>query len=159
MRSAPRQRLPPRSRNPSAFGMTCGIWPGNPVRNAGPAIRDSCVAMADRLSKNSTTALISATAVSSKPECPAGLRDGRLSLLIFQALSKLTPEDQTQHEPNSERREYCFCWIFTDILLGIFLERPNAAPSIAPRLSCFAASFAPGLLRFSAVLFGESACG
>ena len=41
----------------------------------------------------------------------------------FPALSKLTPEDQTQHESNSERREYCFCWIFTDVLLGVFLER------------------------------------
>src|SRR6476619_7855154 len=77
----------------------------------------------------------------------------------FPALSKLTPEDQTQHESNSERREYCFCWIFTDVFLGVFLERTSAAGGIAPRLFCFAACIAPGLLRFSAVLFGESTCG
>src|SRR4030095_13537241 len=77
----------------------------------------------------------------------------------FPALSKLAPEDQTQHESNSERREYCFCWIFTDVLLSVFLERPNAAPSITPSLFRFAAGLAPGLLRFSAVLVGESTCG
>ena len=77
----------------------------------------------------------------------------------FPALSKLTPEDQTQHESNSERRKYCFCWIFPDVLLGVFLERPNAARSIAPGLFRFAARVAPGLPRFSAVLFGESTCG
>ena len=67
----------------------------------------------------------------------------------FSALSKLTPEDQTQHESNSERRKYCFCWIFPDVLLGVFLERPNAARSIAPGLFRFAARVAPGLPRFS----------
>ena len=77
----------------------------------------------------------------------------------FPALSKLTPEDQTQHEPDSERRKYCFCWIFTDVLLGVFLERPNAARGIAPGLFRFSARIAPGLLRFSAVLFSESTCG
>ena len=77
----------------------------------------------------------------------------------FPALSKLTPKDQAQHESNSERREYCFCWIFTDVVLGVFLERPNAARGIAPGLLRFAARVAPRLLRFSAVLFGESTCG
>ena len=70
----------------------------------------------------------------------------------FPGALRLTAKDQAQHEPNSERREYCFCWIF-------FLERPNAAPGIAPRLFCLAARLAPGLLCFSAVLFRKSACG
>src|SRR5215475_15549453 len=118
---------------------------------------DSCASRTNRLSKNATTALISPNALSSKPEWPAGLRDGRLPLLISGAF-ELTSENQTQHESNSERREYCFCWIFTDVLLGVFLERPDAARGIAPGLFRFAACIAPGLLGFSAVLFGESTC-
>ena len=77
----------------------------------------------------------------------------------FRRFRNLTPEDQTQHESNSERREYCFCWIFTDVLLGIFLERTSAARGIAPRLFRFAACFAPGLLRLASVFFRKSACG
>src|SRR5262249_10471376 len=119
---------------------------------------DSCASKTNRLSKNATTALISPNALSSKPEWPAGLRDGKLPLLISGAL-ELTSEDQTQYESNSEGSEYCFRWIFTDVLLGVFLERPNAAPGIAPGLFGFAARIAPGLLRFAAVLFGESTCG
>src|SRR5947207_7532598 len=123
------------------------------------AALDSWPAKANRISKNSTIALSSPSALSSKPECPAGLRDRGLSLLISSALSKLTPEDQTQHEPNSERREYCLCGIFTDVLLGIFLERPSAACGIAPCLFRFAARFAPSLLCLAAVFFRKSACG
>src|SRR4051795_7257621 len=82
-----------------------------------------------------------------------------VSRCSFPALSKLTPQDQTQHEPNSERREYCFCWIFTDVLLCVFLERPGAARRVPPGLFRFAARIAPRLLRFSAVLVGESTCG
>ena len=77
----------------------------------------------------------------------------------FPALSKLTPKDQAQHESNSERREYCFCWIFTDVFLGVFLERTGAARGISPRLFCFAASFAPGLLRLASIFIRKSACG
>src|ERR1700751_441724 len=123
------------------------------------AALDSCAASANRLSKNPATALSSPSALSSKPECPAGLRDRGLSLLISAALSKLAPEDQTQHEANSERCEYCFRWIFTDVPLGLFLERSQARPGLAPFLFRFAARFAPSLLRFSAVFFRESACG
>jgi len=113
----------------------------------------------DLISKNSTIALSSPSALSIKPECPAGLRDEGLSLLISAALSKSTAEDQTQHEPNSERRKYCFCWIFSDVLLGVFLERSSAALGIAPGLFCFAARFAPLLLCLAAVFFRKSACG
>src|SRR5262252_5216980 len=116
---------------------------------------DSCASRTNRLSKNATTALISPSALSSKPEWPAGLRDGKLPLLISGAF-ELTSEDETQQESNTERRENCFCWFFTYVLLGVFLECPNAARGIAPRLFGFAARFAPGLLRFSAVLFSES---
>ena len=38
----------------------------------------------NRVSKNSTAALNNASAFSSKPECPAGLRDPGLSLLIVE---------------------------------------------------------------------------
>src|SRR5262249_19881457 len=77
----------------------------------------------------------------------------------FRELSALTPEDQTQHEPDSERREYRLCRIFTHILLCIFLECADATARISPRLFRFASRFTPGLLRFSAVFFRESACG
>src|SRR4030095_6215571 len=77
----------------------------------------------------------------------------------FPALSKLTPQDQAQYEANSERREYCFCWILTDVLLGIFLECPSTAPSIAPRLFGFATRFSPCLLCLASVFFRKSARG
>src|SRR4029077_12445981 len=74
-------------------------------------------------------------------------------------LLNLTPEDQTQHEPNSECCEYRPCRIFANVLLRIFLERTSAAPPISPRLFCFAACFAPGLLCLASVCFRKSACG
>src|SRR5262245_3950229 len=129
------------------------------ISNCSADALDSCAARANRISKNSTIALSSPSALSIRPECPAGLRDEGLSLLISAALSKSTAEDQTQHEPNSKRREYCFCWIFSDVLLGVFLERSSAAPGITPGLFRFPACFTPSLLRFSAVFFGESTCG
>src|SRR5439155_26728469 len=61
-------------------------------------------------------------------------------------LSELTPEDQPQHQPSSERCENRLCWIFTHVLLCVFLERPGAIPGIAPCLFCFAARLAQGLL-------------
>src|SRR6266403_4106525 len=73
--------------------------------------------------------------------------------------SELAPEDQTQHEPNSERCENRLCWIFTDVLFCVFLERPDAIRGIAPCLFCFAACLAPRLLCLAAVLLCESACG
>ena len=41
--------------------------------------------------------------------------------------------------------------IFTDVVLGVFLECTSATGGIAPRLFRFAARIAPGLLCFSAV--------
>src|SRR5215471_19398531 len=120
------------------------------ISNCSATDLDSCAANANRISKNSTIALSSPSVLSSKPECAAGLRDGGLSLLISAAFSNLAPEDQPQHEANPERCEYCFRWIFAHVLLGVFLECSNAAPGIAPSLFCFAAVFAPRLLRFSA---------
>ena len=84
------------------------------------------------------------------------MEDSRCS---FPALSKLTPKDQTQRESDAERRKYCFGWIFTDVLLGVLLERPNATRGITPGLLGFSARIAPSLLRLSAVLFSESTCG
>ena len=75
------------------------------------------------------------------------------------ALSDLAPEDQTQHESDSERREHRFCRIFAHVLLRIFLKRADAARGISPSLFCFATCFTPGLFRFPAVFFRESACG
>src|ERR1041384_1821765 len=115
--------------------------------------------MANRISKNATIALSSPSALSSKPACPAGLRDGGLSLLISAALSTLTPEDQAEHEPNPKSREHCLSWILADILLGVFLKCSNAASAIAPGLFCFPARVTPGLLRFSPVFLGESPGG
>src|SRR5258705_2759888 len=46
---------------------------------------DSCASRTNRLSKNSTTALINPSALSSKPEWPAGLRGRGLSLLISES--------------------------------------------------------------------------
>src|SRR4029077_6770471 len=69
----------------------------------------------------------------------------------------LTPEDKTQQEPNSERREYRLCRIFAHVMLRIFLERTHAAPGISPRLFCFTARFAPGLLGLASVFFRKSA--
>src|SRR5437016_9639640 len=73
--------------------------------------------------------------------------------------SELAPENQTQHEPNSERCENRLRWIFTHVLLCVFLKRPGAIPGIAPCLFCFAARLAQGLLCLAPVLFCESACG
>src|SRR4029077_4620460 len=77
----------------------------------------------------------------------------------FPALSKLTPEDQTQHESNSKRREYCLRWIFTDVFLGVFLECTGAARGVPPGLFRFVARIAPSLFRFSSVFIRKSACG
>src|SRR5262245_65957517 len=104
------------------------------ISNCSAAALDSCTARANRTSKNSTIALSSPSALSIKPECPAGLRDEGLSLLISAALSKSTAEDQTQHEPNSERRKYCFCWIFSDVVLGVFLVSSSVALVMVPGL-------------------------
>src|SRR5213596_1734462 len=128
------------------------------ISNCSAADLDSCASTANRTSKNCTIALSSPSTLSSKPECPAGLRDRGLSLIIFRSAFELTPEDQTQHEPNSERGKYRLCWIFTDVLLGVFLERASAACGIAPCLLRFAARFAPGLLCLAAVFFRKSAC-
>src|SRR5213080_3727601 len=73
--------------------------------------------------------------------------------------SELAPEDQTQHKSDSERGENRLRWVFTDVLLCVFLERPGTIRGIAPCLFCFAACLAPGLLRLAAVLFREGACG
>src|SRR6516162_1711899 len=97
------------------------------ISNCSAAALDSCAARATRISKTSIIALSNPSALSIKPECLAGLRDEGVSLLISAALSKSTAQHQTQHEPNSERREYCFCWIFSDVLLGVLLERSSAA--------------------------------
>src|SRR5207244_7555859 len=74
-------------------------------------------------------------------------------------LSELTPEDQTQHEPNAERREYRLGRIFTHVLLRVFLERADAASCVPPRLFRFTACLAPSLLCLSSVLVCERACG
>src|SRR5207245_10529155 len=73
--------------------------------------------------------------------------------------SELASEDQTQHEPNSERCENRLRWIFTHVLLCVFLKRPDAIPGIVPCMFCFAACLAQGLLCLAPVLLCESACG
>src|SRR5262249_38310456 len=73
-------------------------------------------------------------------------------------LSELTPKDQTQNKPDSERGKYRLRWILAHILLRVFLERTGAVPCITPCLFCFAACFAPGLLCLAAIFFSDRAC-
>src|SRR5437867_10345977 len=72
-------------------------------------------------------------------------------------LSELTPEDQTQNKPDSERGKDRLRWIFAHVLLRVFLERTGAISRIPPCLFCFAACFAPLLLCLAAIFFSESA--
>src|SRR6266545_4922036 len=53
--------------------------------------------------------------------------------------SELTPEDQSQNKPDSERGKDRLRWIFAHILLRVFLECAGAIPRIPPCLFCFAA--------------------
>src|SRR6059058_5299162 len=73
-------------------------------------------------------------------------------------LSELTPEDQTQNKPDSERGKDRLRWIFAHVLLRVFLERAGAVPGIPPCLFCFAACFAPFLLCLAAIFFSYGAC-
>src|SRR6266403_1366189 len=77
----------------------------------------------------------------------------------LRSVSELAPEDQTQHEPNSERSENRFCRIFAHVLLCVFLERPDAISRIPPCFFGFATCLAPCLLCLATVLSGQSACG
>src|SRR5207245_1275786 len=73
-------------------------------------------------------------------------------------LPELTPEDQTQNKPDSERGKDRLRWIFAHVLLRVFLERAGAVPGIPPCLFCFAACFAPFLLCLAAIFFSYGAC-
>src|SRR5262249_12511129 len=70
-------------------------------------------------------------------------------------LADLAPEDQTQHESDSERGEHRLCRIFAHVLFRVFLKRADPAPGISPSLFCFTACFTPCLFRFPAVFFRE----
>src|SRR6266508_6541390 len=72
--------------------------------------------------------------------------------------SELTPEDQSQNKPDSERGKDRLRWIFAHVLLRVFLECAGAIPCISPCLFCFAACFAPFLLCLVAVVFSYGAC-
>src|SRR4029077_5984869 len=77
----------------------------------------------------------------------------------FRELLDLTPEDQTQYEPNSQRREYRLCLIFAHVLLCIVLKGTDATPGVSPCLFCFTACVAPSLLCLASVFVRKSACG
>src|SRR5207247_8769210 len=89
---------------------------------------------------------------------PRGIARPRALADHLRGVSELAPEDQTQDEPNSERRENCPCRIFAHVLLCIFLERPYAIPRITPCLFCLATCLVPDLLCLAAVLSCQSAC-
>src|SRR4029079_7545099 len=101
------------------------------MRRCTAAVFDSCAKRAKRLSKNSASALTSASRFSSKPACPAGLRSRELSLIISETVSELTPEDQAEHKSDAERRKNGFRRIFTNVLLCVVLEGADAFPSIS----------------------------
>src|SRR5438552_12162653 len=90
---------------------------------------------------------------------PRGIARPRALADHLRGVSELAPEDQTQDEPNSKRRENCLCRIFAHVLLCIFLERPDAIPRITPCLFCLATCLVPSLLCLAAVLSRQSACG
>jgi hypothetical protein len=56
---------------------------------------------------------------------------------------RLTPKDQAQDKPDSERREYRLCRVFAHVLLRIFLDCPDAILRIVPRLLGPAARYPP----------------
>src|SRR6266513_2477691 len=72
-------------------------------------------------------------------------------------LSELTPEDQPQNKPDSERSKYRLRRIFAHILLRIILKCAGAIPCIPPGLFRFAPRFTPGLLCLAAVFTRNSA--
>src|SRR5882724_6624613 len=73
-------------------------------------------------------------------------------------LSELTPEDQTQNKPNSERGKDRLRWIFAHILFRVFMECAGAIRRIPPCLFCFPACFAPFLLCLTAIFISYGAC-
>src|SRR5512132_599499 len=73
-------------------------------------------------------------------------------------LSELTPEDQPQNKPDSERCTDRLRWIFAHVLFRVFLECTGAIPRIPPCLFCFAACFTPFLLCLAAIFSGYGAC-
>src|SRR5215510_1854234 len=72
--------------------------------------------------------------------------------------SELTPEDQSQNKPDSERSKDRLRWIFAHVLLRVFLECAGAIPRIPPCLFCLAASFTPGLPCLAAIFFSDGPC-
>jgi hypothetical protein len=58
---------------------------------------------------------------------------------------RLTPKDQAQDKPDSERREYRLCRVFAHALLRIFLDCPDAILRIIPRLLGPAARYPPAI--------------
>ena len=90
---------------------------------------------------------------------PRGISGPRALADHLRSGSELAPEDQTQYEPNSKRCENRFCWIFTHVLLCVFLKRPDPILGIPPCLFCFAACLTPSLLCLPTVLSRQSACG
>src|SRR5438067_7816060 len=101
---------------------------------------------------------MSANKFSSNPACPAGLRDRDISLVI-PAAARLTPEDQSQNESDPKRSQDGLRRVFTNILLCVFLKRPDAFSGVSPRLFCLVACFSECLLGFTAVFARDSACG
>src|SRR5438874_6727979 len=76
---------------------------------------------------------------------PSGLADRSTA-------ARLTPEDQAQYKPDSERCENRLRRVFAHVLLRVFLKCSDAIPRIAPGLFGFAPRLAPGLFGLSTVL-------
>src|SRR6266545_1350792 len=72
--------------------------------------------------------------------------------------SELTPEDQSQNKPDSERGKDRLRWIFAHILLRVVLETAGSIPGISPCLFCFTACFTPFLLCLASIFSSHGAC-
>jgi hypothetical protein len=58
---------------------------------------------------------------------------------------RLTPKDEAQDKPDSERREYRLRRVFAHVLLRIFLDCPDAILRIIPRLLGSPARYSPAI--------------
>src|SRR5215216_2828317 len=136
---------------------TARIRQATSISRCSAADFDSCAKSAKRPSKNSASALRSASRFSSNPACPAGLRDRELSFVISETGSELTPENQAQYKSDSERGTNRLCRIFANVLLCVVLEGPGALPRIAPCLFRLAAVFSGHSARCRFQILSRSA--
>src|SRR4051812_46322061 len=102
------------------------------------AVFDSLAKSASRLSTNPARLLSSETRLWSKPACPAGLRNRIVSPAMWRLLAA---ENQSEHEPNAERREHGLGRVLAHVLFAVVLQSAGTLPRIIPYLLGFDAIF------------------